>query len=324
MNLFLRKLSIGVLALILLNASCNLPAQTPPALPQSTVIVLPSTSTPISLVPVTGNDATASLQCQFCVNDEIHAVLLIPQSATFLVSEPIAGINCLTAQVVNDRRILICRGAQQTSFTLNVCIVGSICSQVPITLDTCPIVPGTGSGTQQAATPVNVFPTEILPTIPPTFQSSLSTPTPISTQLGPERSPFTATPPAPFQPLTTPSATILTPAAGLQEPEEFIRWYFETVWRQRNYQELWDNYLTPSYKANVGSGEFADYVGWWNSVERVEIQSVDVLQNDGTQASVRVYAAFYMQDGRVVPSQSYDYDLVYDPNRGTWMFDYRT
>lgn len=323
MNLLSRKLLIGVIALILLNSACNLPAQTPP-LPQQTMPpVVEFTPTPISIIPVSGNNAVASLQCQFCVNDEIHAVLLIQQSSTFLVSEPIAGINCLTAQVVNDQRIVICRGTQQTSFTLNVCTIGSSCSQIPLTLESCPITPGTGSGTQQAATPVNVFPTEILPTISPTFQSSLSTPTPIVTQIGPARSPFTATAPAPFQPLGTPSATTLPPATGLQDPEAFIRWYFETVWRQRNYQDLWDNYLTPSYKVNVGSGDFADYVGWWDSVERVEIQSVSVIENTGGQAAVRVYAAFHMRDGRVVPSQPYDYDLFYDASRDTWMFDYR-
>ena len=326
MNLFSRKLLAGLMALILLNSACNLPAQTPPASQATATSILPSTPTPISLIPVTANDAGPSLQCQFCVNDEIHAVLLIPQSATFLVSEPITGINCLTAQMVNDQRIVICRGAQQTAFTLNVCIVGSSCSQIPIKLESCPIVPQTGTVTQQAATPVNVLPTatEILPTAPPTFQPSVSTPTPISTRLGPIRSPFTATAPAPLQPLGTPSAaTTLSPAAGLQDPEEFIRWYFETVWKQRNYQDLWDNYLTPSYKANVGSGDFADYVGWWNSVERVEIQSVSVLQSNGNQATIRVYASFYMRDGRVVSSQPYDYDLLYDASRGTWMFDYR-
>lgn len=322
MKLFSRKLLIGVFALILLNSSCNLPAQTPPALQQTAPAVGPGTQTPIALIPVTGNDF-ASLQCQFCVNDEIHAVLLIPQSATFLVSDPVAGINCLTAQMVDEQRIVICRGAQQTSFTLNVCIVGSACSQIPITLQSCQVTPGTGSGTQQAATPVNVVPTEVLPTSRPTFQPGLSTPTVISTQTGPARSSFTATAPAPVQPSTTLSAATLPPAVGAQEPEGFIRWYFETVWRQRNYQELWDNYLTAMYKANVGSGDFADYVGWWNSVERVEIQSVSVLENTGTQASIRVYAAFYMMDGRVVSSQPYDYDLLYDAARGTWLFDYR-
>ena len=107
----------------------------------------------------------------------------------------------------------------------------------------------------------------------------------------------------------------------LQDPAEFARWYFTRVWNERDYQNLWDNYLTASYKANVGSGVFDDYVGWWNSVEQVNVNSVDVLENNGTDAWVRVNLTFHMKDGRVVQNQVYDYDYLYDPIRGTWMFD---
>ena len=109
--------------------------------------------------------------------------------------------------------------------------------------------------------------------------------------------------------------------AGTQSPDAFARWYFTRVWNERDYQNLWDNYLTASFKANVGSGLFADYVFWWDSVERVEIHSVDVLENNGTDAWVRVDLTFHMQDGRVVQNQIYEYDFLFDPSRGTWMFD---
>ena len=79
--------------------------------------------------------------------------------------------------------------------------------------------------------------------------------------------------------------------------------------------------MTPSYKANVGSGLFEDYVGWWNSVERVDVNNVYVLENNGSDAWVRVDLTFHMQDGRIVRNQIYDYDFLYDPGRGTWMFD---
>jgi hypothetical protein len=48
---------------------------------------------------------------------------------------------------------------------------------------------------------------------------------------------------------------------------------------------------------------------------------VDVLGNNGTDASVRVNLTFHMMDGRVIQNQVYYYDFLYDPNRGTWMFD---
>jgi hypothetical protein len=107
----------------------------------------------------------------------------------------------------------------------------------------------------------------------------------------------------------------------IQDPAEFARWYFTRVWNERDYQNLWDNYLTSSYKANAGSGLFEDYAGWWNSVERVDVNSVDVLQNNRRDAWIRVNLTFHMKDGRVVQNQVYDYDLLNDPVRGTWMFD---
>lgn len=117
----------------------------------------------------------------------------------------------------------------------------------------------------------------------------------------------------------------LFPSSGtqpsVQDPEGFARWYFTRVWNERDYQNLWDNYLTVSYKANVGSGLFEDYVGWWDSVERVEVNSVDVLENNGMNALVRVNLTFHMKDGRVVENQVYSYDFLYDPSRATWMFD---
>ena len=71
----------------------------------------------------------------------------------------------------------------------------------------------------------------------------------------------------------------------------------------------------------MGSGLFEDYGVWWDSVARVDVNSVDVLQNNGTNALVRVNVTFHMKDGRVVQNQVYDYNFLYDPSRGTWMFD---
>ena len=79
--------------------------------------------------------------------------------------------------------------------------------------------------------------------------------------------------------------------------------------------------MTPSFKTNVGSGLFEDYEWWWNTVERVDINSVDVLQNNGTDALVRVHLTFHMKDGRLVENQIYNYDLLYGPSRSTWLFD---
>ena len=59
-------------------------------------------------------------------------------------------------------------------------------------------------------------------------------------------------------------------------------------------------------------------------MERVDTNSVNVLENNGGNAHVRVNLTFYMKDGRVLENQVYDYDLLYDPSRQTWMFDFNS
>jgi hypothetical protein len=350
MKVLLRGYTIGALAFLLFCSACNLPAQTPTAagtiLPTGTAVslsptVMVSTETLTTLIPVTGSE-DVSLQCEFCVNDETHAVLILPVSAAFLVSEPVVGVNCITAQVVEDSRILFCRGAQQTVFTLDVCFESGNCLQYPITLAACPLAAQQGNPTPLRLTPVD---TGITPTASATQASSPPAATITAS------SPATATPPpavattaAPLPTSTAPPALTSTlspvgtatlrgpesrvpathlPRTALNTPEGFLRWYFAAVWNERNYQDLWDNYLTPSFKARPNNGGYEDYAAWWSSVQRVDMNSVSVLQNDGTHAWVRVNLTFTMNDGRVVSDQEYDYSLFYDAARQTWMFDYQ-
>jgi hypothetical protein len=169
--------------------------------------------------------------------------------------------------------------------------------------------------------------TSTLPSVPSATNTSLlsqfNTPIPpLAASFTPAQAPvFTIT----ASGLIGTKVSPLVPPSGtpnvVQDPAEFARWYFTRVWNERDYQNLWDHYLTISYKANVGSGLFEDYVVWWDSVERIDVNAVDVLANNGSDALVRVHLTFHMTDGRVVDNQVYEYDLLYDPSRNTWMFD---
>jgi hypothetical protein len=181
--------------------------------------------------------------------------------------------------------------------------------------------------------PASTIPALVSPTNTALFPV-LNTPiAPISTSLTPLPT-QTAVAPLPVFTITVSpghlntKAPPLFPSSGTQtvnsDPGEFVRWYFTRVWNERDYQNLWDNYLTPSFKANVGSGLFDDYVWWWNTVERVDINSVSVLENNGGIAHARVNLTFHMKDGRVLENQIYDYDFLYDPVRQTWMFDFNS
>jgi len=165
--------------------------------------------------------------------------------------------------------------------------------------------------------------TSLLPQLNTPISSVVPAFTPFATQTAAAQIPiFTIT--ASSGQIGTKAPPVLLQSATpslIQSPAEFARWYFTRVWNERDYQNLWDNYLTLSYKANVGSGLFEDYVIWWDSVARVDVISADVLQNNGQDAWVRVNLTFYMQDGRVLQNQVYDYDFLYDPSRQTWMFD---
>lgn len=323
MTHFSRRFWISACLCMLFVSACNLPAQSP-STPVETVFPthqatpIVDITTPTVSIPVTGLGEIVSVQCQFCINDEARAVVVLPEQATFLVSDPIVGVSCLTAQVVDGNRIVFCRGTQQTIFTLSACLDNSNCSQTRVTFETCPVIPQTGMNTLQAistpTTGVVQIPTQAMTLTP------LATPTTVPTFTATATLAATSTPAPALQ--ATATARGRVPRSGLDDPAGFIRWYFDAVWRSRNYRDLWDNYLTASYKANVGSGIFEDYVGWWESVERVEVHSVDVLQDDGTEAWVRVNATFHMRDGRVVANQAYEYNLLYDATRSTWMFDF--
>ena len=187
-------------------------------------------------------------------------------------------------------------------------------TRTPLSMtDTPAAIPQTSAPLQTSTLPALASPTNT--SLLEQFSTPLSpiasfTPFPTATLSGGQ--PNTKAPPI-FQESPAP--------AGAQSPDAFARWYFTRVWNERDYQNLWDNYLTASFKTNVGSGLFADYVFWWDSVERVDIHAVDVLQNNNADALVRVDLTFHMKDGRVVQNQVYEYDFLYDSSRGTWMFD---
>jgi hypothetical protein len=229
MNIPSRRLLIRALFLLLLLGACNMPTGTTPvpivthistSLP--TYTAQPSstsdrTSTPF--IPITGMEVV-SMQCQFCVNEDAHAILVMSRTASFNVADPNPGITCLSAQEVNDRRILLCRGAQLASFTLNVCVGESNCLQFPVTLQTCPLIPQTGMGTPQLTftplTPVLLTPinTPAPPVRTPKPPTSESTPQPVPTSTGQSTEPPTEivteppTVPAPTEPPSTQPPTL--------------------------------------------------------------------------------------------------------------------
>lgn len=120
--------------------------------------------------------------------------------------------------------------------------------------------------------------------------------------------------------------TILTfnePSSFSQSrPEEFVFWYFNALWQQRNYGDLWNNFLTASFQNHSSNGNFNEYVEWWKTVNRIDINGIEIVQKKEISAWARVNVNFYLNDGRVLNAREYDYSLVFDTAKRIWMFDY--
>lgn len=137
-----------------------------------------------SLIPITG-DNVVFMQCQFCAAEETHAVLIFPASAYFNV-EQTSSATCLTADVVSDRRIVICRGPQETAFNLSICSDPSNCLQFPVALQPCALLQGS----------ITTFPPVILTPINKSESDNGNGPAQAAST---PTSPPTANPPPPIQ-----------------------------------------------------------------------------------------------------------------------------
>ena len=223
-----RPLLVGALAVIFLSSACGAfsgvsptPVWSPtprgqPPLPASTAspAATPTSLSMTPLIPITGENVV-SMQCQFCIDDQAHAILIFPDFAYFDVNSS-APVSCLSASVEDGTRILICRGTGSTSFTLNICSDSSNCLQFPVTLQPCPFS-GAGASpvTSTPFAPVFLTPVNTLkaPIKRPTQSANTALPSPTSGGV-----PATPTPPAPNTPTVSPATN--TAAPTVQPPTQ--------------------------------------------------------------------------------------------------------
>ena len=67
---------------------------------------------------------------------------------------------------------------------------------------------------------------------------------------------------------------------------------------------------------------YTGYVGWWDSVDRVEFGEVRVVSQSGVRAVVyaEIYYVMNTGDRSSVDNAPY-FELVYSPVTGNWQFD---
>ena len=134
-----------------------------------------------------------------------------------------------------------------------------------------------------------------------------------------QQSAITATPIPTSPPLLVPTNTIvLTPSNSV---EQFIRTYFQEI-NSRNYENTW-SLLSDAFKASRNSpqnGGYQGYVDFWNTMDRVEILEVNMLEQSSQSAEVFVVANYHYRNG-VATTGEQNFYLIYDFTRNTWLFD---
>lgn len=168
-----RRVLTGALMVVIMCSACGrlsfasptpvwtVPPAGVPVFPTATILASATTTaaSATASIPITGEDVV-SVQCEFCVDAEAHAVLIFPDFAYFDVNADVP-ISCFTADVSGGRRILICHGAQSTTFNLNICSDPSNCLHFPVALQPCPVlqtgVTPMATGTAFYLTPINTL-----------------------------------------------------------------------------------------------------------------------------------------------------------------------
>jgi hypothetical protein len=126
------------------------------------------------------------------VGDQTHAMLAFPSFASFDVNAS-SPVTCLTADVVDGQRIVICRGTQSTTFNLKVCGDADNCLEFPVALQPCPLLQ---AGTTTPLVTSTPFAPVFLTPIPPIKKTRepASTSTPVAVPATPTSPPATSYP----------------------------------------------------------------------------------------------------------------------------------
>ena len=166
-----------------------------------------------------------------------------------------------------------------------------------------------------------VFPTETIPAQNPTELQVFPTDWPIlisTATLVPTDTPTPSPSPVPEPPSPVPPASAFSPS----DPAEFIRWYFNVIWSERNYAFLWDNCQTDAFHQSAANNDYQGFVDYYDTVQQMDVSFVNVLQNDERTAIMEVGLVYHMKAGWS-DSHTLEFKLIYNSQTGYWMFDSR-
>ena len=113
-------------------------------------------------------------------------------------------------------------------------------------------------------------------------------------------------------------------AATDNTPESTVRRYYEAI-NARRYDLTW-SLLSTNFKQKWncctadGSFDYRAYTDWWDSVQRVDIGRIELIEHSSTRAVVYAELAYLMRDGRQIMDPRSYIQLAFDPAVGEWLF----
>jgi hypothetical protein len=106
-------------------------------------------------------------------------------------------------------------------------------------------------------------------------------------------------------------------AASTAEPDKAIQNYYQLI-NQRQYSEAW-GYLSNRFQNIKPDNNYNNYEEWWNQVNSVTIDSINVIEKNNNMAIVHASLSYSMKDGRKIDDPS-RITLVLNSN-GKWLID---
>ncbi|BDA75092.1 hypothetical protein RIVM261_032710 [Rivularia sp. IAM M-261] len=106
-------------------------------------------------------------------------------------------------------------------------------------------------------------------------------------------------------------------AASKAEPDKAIKDYYQLI-NQRQYSEAW-TYLSSRFKNLKPDNNYNNYKEWWNKVNSVTIDSIQLVEKDNHTAIVDALLSYSMKDGRKIDDSS-RITLILHSN-GKWLID---
>lgn len=119
-------------------------------------------------------------------------------------------------------------------------------------------------------------------------------------------------------PRTTPKPSVVSRPS----PEQFIFAHYNMI-NNREYEATWNNRLSSRFKINKSKNSYSSYLGWWTSVDTVTVESLNLVNQNYNNATVKARLKYLMKTGKT----SMDYlkiDLIWDERINNWIIDNTT